>query len=166
MWFGTLYFDSKNMFSYKYEWIKNSICDNVDLTTKNCASFVKVKLSQCVKSVCIQLCTCSQKLRVLGQSQNMCNKVSSAWLQKEHRRESTIFLVNRKWPVGKVCITIYVGTHRSHDSYCSLKIAFHNCVDVHESLWYWRINVHKPPIITYKYTWTSDNNVWMYTNLR
>ena len=30
-------------------------------------SFVKVKLSQCVKLVCIQLCTYSQKWRVLGQ---------------------------------------------------------------------------------------------------
>ena len=123
MWCGTLYLAVKIWYL--------AICMNKSrilsvamliLQPNIMNSFVKVKLSQRVKLVCIQLCTCSKKLRVLGQSQNMCSKVSSAWLQKEHLGEFTIFLKNRKWTVGRSLYNNLYWHHHRHDSYVVLKI--------------------------------------------
>ena len=86
------------------------------------SSFENIRSVQCVKLVWSHSCTSNQQSWILGQSQNICNKVSLAPLQKTQTGESTSCHWNKKWPVGSKLYNNLYWNHMRHFSCVVLKM--------------------------------------------
>ena len=119
-------------------------------------SLVKIALLQCVKLVWIQVCTSSQYSCIFEQSQNMCNTVLSAWLQRVQRGESVNFLQGRNCPVGSSLYNSLYWNHLRHEAFLVLKI-ISDFLDICIS-----IEVFTAHISSFAYIPIS-NKTWIYT---
>ena len=86
------------------------------------SSFENIISVQCVKLVWSHPCTSNQYSWILGQSQNICYKVSSASLQKTQTGESTSCRWNRKRSEGSKLYNNLYWNHMRHFLRVVLKI--------------------------------------------